>query len=418
MYYVESPAISSIIDVMKMTVWGESRFPARFLGAQAAIAALTLAVTLFVMQGISNRLDADDRIYREYVKRSKVKGIFRNSLLAVATTGVILLTLQALSGSESVPSALPALPNLVIVAFAGFILNLTFAGALFEVSIRLSTPTQWIELRRSVNERDVRRALQVFLQRRRRATESLLRDDPDITTIVPEAGEGSADEAVRDLLDEARRFMREERQGEFSRSIESIKELLTYATEEMEKTGYKWGAPGTYPEWPPLRQLGRNLDSFREDIIRQGGRDYVSELRSLDRWLARTGIKRQCGEMFTTGLEGYRSNYNIAAQQESTGFREIFRDEFSVVANELTYGLEVEEAFPYIRHMTKVQERMLSDAMHRKNPEDFRQLHSRFKPLFRHLARTDISGWSSRCTSAGQLITGISARRSGWTATW
>ena len=84
----------------------------------------------------------------------------------------------------------------------------------------------------------------------------------------------------------------------------------------MEKTGYKWGAPGTYPEWPPLRQLGRNLDSFREDIIRQGGRDYVSELRSLDRWLARTGIKRQCGEMFTTGLEGYRSNYNIAAQQE------------------------------------------------------------------------------------------------------
>ena len=36
MYYVESPAISSIIDVMKMTVWGESRFPARFLGGDWA----------------------------------------------------------------------------------------------------------------------------------------------------------------------------------------------------------------------------------------------------------------------------------------------------------------------------------------------------------------------------------------------
>ena len=32
MYYVETPAMSSIIDVMKTTVWGESRFPARFLG--------------------------------------------------------------------------------------------------------------------------------------------------------------------------------------------------------------------------------------------------------------------------------------------------------------------------------------------------------------------------------------------------
>ena len=37
--------------------------------------------------------------------------------------------------------------------------------------------------------------------------------------------------------------------------MESIKVLLTYAIEEMEKTDYKWGAPGTYPEWPPLRQL-------------------------------------------------------------------------------------------------------------------------------------------------------------------
>ena len=34
MYYVETPAISSIIDVMKTTVWGESRFPARFLGSR------------------------------------------------------------------------------------------------------------------------------------------------------------------------------------------------------------------------------------------------------------------------------------------------------------------------------------------------------------------------------------------------
>ena len=86
--------------------------------------------------------------------------------------------------------------------------------------------------------------------------------------------------------------------------------------------------------------------------------------------------------------------------------REIFRDEFSVVANELTYGLEVEEAFPYIRHMTKVQERMLSDAMHRNNPEDFRQLHSRFKLLFRHLEwRWNAKGWppSPESELPGQL---------------
>ena len=37
MYYVETPAISSIIDVMKTTVWGESGFPARFLGVDKLI---------------------------------------------------------------------------------------------------------------------------------------------------------------------------------------------------------------------------------------------------------------------------------------------------------------------------------------------------------------------------------------------
>ena len=364
------------------------------LGAQAAIAALTLAVTLFVMQGISNRQDADDRIYREYVNRSKVKGIFRNSLLSVATTGVTLLILRTSTDSEATATALPALSNLSVVAFGGFLLNLTIAGALFEVSIRLSALTQWIELRRSVNERDVRQGIQIFMRRRLRATESLLRDEPDITIIVPDKGEDSADEAMRDLLDEARRFMREERHGEFSRSIDSIKEMLTYAMDEIEKTDYKWEDPGTYPEWPPLRQLGRNLYSFREDIIRQGNRDYISELRSLDRWLARTGVRRQCGELFTTGIEGFRFNYNIAVQQEATEFRGILRDEFSVVANELTYGLEAEQGGSYSRHMTRVQEGMLSDTMHRNNPEDFSKLHSRFRPLFQHLKWSwNANGW-------------------------
>ena len=44
MYYVETPAISSIIDVMKTTVWGESRFPARFLDQYVYLFALTVLI--------------------------------------------------------------------------------------------------------------------------------------------------------------------------------------------------------------------------------------------------------------------------------------------------------------------------------------------------------------------------------------
>ena len=58
MYYVETPAISSIIDVMKTTVWGESGFPARFLGAlehRARNPAAPLALRLWVVSILLTR---------------------------------------------------------------------------------------------------------------------------------------------------------------------------------------------------------------------------------------------------------------------------------------------------------------------------------------------------------------------------
>ena len=56
------------------------------LTAQAAIAALTLAVTLFMMQGVRARSDVDDRMYREYVRRSRMRDILWGGLLAVGVT--------------------------------------------------------------------------------------------------------------------------------------------------------------------------------------------------------------------------------------------------------------------------------------------------------------------------------------------
>ena len=59
-------------------------FLGALLGAQAAIAALTLAVMLFLLQGVSARRDVDDRVYAEYIRRSWVWPVFRYSIGAVA----------------------------------------------------------------------------------------------------------------------------------------------------------------------------------------------------------------------------------------------------------------------------------------------------------------------------------------------
>ena len=350
------------------------------LGAQAAIAALTLAVTLFVMQGVSARRDVDDRVYLEYIRRSWVRAIFWGSMGAVGITGAVLMTEKFISETGEMADAILGLRNLALIAVLAFLTNLGLAGALFERAINLTRPEQWRSLRRHVNERDVRQAVQIFLRRRQRAVAALEANEPDITSVFPDSGEGSADEAVRALLDDARRAMAERRQGEFEKSIDSIRGLITPAMDEIEKAGLSWSPPGEQPEWPPLRELGRNLYPFREEVIREGSREYVFQLQRLDYWLAITGLRRRCGELFTTGLNGYRWNYQITSRSGGGEFHDMIRDRFSVISNSLTLGSEPEESFSYTREIVKNQERMLSDAMHMNRPQDYGQLHNGFNP--------------------------------------
>ena len=352
------------------------------LGAQAAIAALTLAVTLFVMQGVSTRRDADDRVYAEYIRRSWVRVIFWSSLSAVFVTGTVLMTETLVGDTGRTAQAMPGIPNLALVAAFALATNLAFAALLFERAIRLARPEHWRNLRQDVNKRDVRQAVQVYMGRLLRAIANRDADDPDWSIMFPDPGEGSANEAIRALLDDARRAMAERLQGEFESALNSIKELITYAMDEMEKVGMEWGHPSSQPEWPPLRELGRNLYPFREEVIREGSREYVFELLHFDNWLATNGVQRSCGEVFSTGLSGYRFNYQITTRLGGGEFHEMIRDRFSLNLDVLMFSQERSNLPPFLGEMIKHQERMLSDAMQANQPSDYEQLHIGFNSRF------------------------------------
>ena len=352
------------------------------LAAQAAIAALTLAVTLFVMQGVGARRDVDDRMYREYVRRSWVQRIFWSSLAAVFVTGAVLMTGTFIGGAGEVSDALPDLRNITLVAAAAFIANLVLAGLLFSRALHLAHPEQWWALRQDVNKRDVREAVQVFVRRVRRAVSASETDGYGLATGFSGLGEGSADEAIRDLLGDARRAMIERRQGEFRRSLWSIKELVSCAMNEIEHSGFMWGTPGKRPDWPPLRELVHNLDSFREEVIRQGSPEYVSELFDLDYWLISTGVRRLCGEMFTCGFDGYRKSYRMANRIGDGEYRKELHDRLGRMPRWLSFPAELQQAFPFIREMVRHQERLLSDAMHAGRPGDYEELHKGFEASF------------------------------------
>ena len=227
--------------------------------------------------------------------------------------------------------------------------------------------------------------MQVFLSRYDRAITSLKANDPDVTTVLPDPGERSSDEAIRALLDDARRAMDERRQGEFQTSLNSIQELVTYAMDELDNRSHGWAPPGAQPEWPPLRELGRNLYPFREEILRQGSREYLFELLNFDYWLITTGLQRNCGELFSVALDGYRRNNQILSSIGGTDFQGITVDRFWQVADGLYLKTEPEEAFPFIREMIRHQERMLSDAMHADRSDDFTRLHRGLEKSFRFL---------------------------------
>ena len=218
--------------------------------------------------------------------------------------------------------------NLAILALVALAVSLAAPVALFWRAIILAEPEHWQRLRLDVNKREVGEAVSAYLGRVLRAVLARMNNEADYSVLYPDVGERSADRAVRALLDDARRAMDERRHGELVRSLDSIKALVSYAMDEIEKVGIQWDPPGSEAQWPPLFELRPTLFSYREEVIRGGNREHLRALTGLDYWFVSTGLRRPCGDLFTFGLSGYRRNYAISARMESNDFHGMLRDRF------------------------------------------------------------------------------------------
>ena len=356
------------------------------LAAQASITALTLAVTLFVIQGARTRPDSDTRVYSEYIRQSRVGVVFGVSLITVGFTAATFLA-ESFLGDVPPPTIAPGMRNLSLVAPIAFFVNLFFVAILFHSAIRLARPEHWQEIRQSVNMRDVRDAVLVFLGRYNRAMAAMDTGELDASVAFPAPGEGSANEAIRALLDDGRRGMAERRLEVAKRALISIRELIEYALNELSRAGVKWSAPGSQPQWPPLRELGSNLYSFREEVIGQGNTDLVDELSVLDYWCMSEGMRRSCGELFTFGLSGSQHNYEIANRLGNEQLRKRFGDQFWEHNHQLVSDAVAQDSPLYIRQVVAHFEQLLNDAMQSGSPGDYQDLHESFKRCIRTTRR-------------------------------
>ena len=366
----------------------------QLLAAQAAIAALTLAVTLFVLQGIHSREDSDNRTYREYVRQSGVRDILWASIGVITMTGMALFAQQFAGSAPAISDQVPGLRNLTLFGVFGFFASLVLVGALFERAIRLSHPDNWLSLRLAVNMRDIQNSIREFLQIKNGPEAANLSSNP------ADEGEGSAEEAVRSLLGDARKAMDERRFAHFRKSIDSVKEILEYAMDEIEGAGHEWGLPGSHPAWPPLREVSANLNTLREELFEREDNDYIQELVRLDYWFLATGVRRDCGELFSTAVAGFRASYEIARRSNHDDRLGLFRGLLWQAARGLVADIAPESVNPYLQNLIKEQERWLSDAITDDRFADYSQLHQDFEGFLQSI-RFDwvIEGNSSQVSS-------------------
>ena len=203
--------------------------------------------------------------------------------------------------------------------------------------------------------------------------------------------ESSAHEAIQALLDDARRAMNERRHADFARDLDSIRELVADAMDELERRDFAWSVPGEQPEWPPLAELSSNLGGFRDEVIRRVGQEDALKLVSLDHRLLRDAVRRRCGELFTMALGGYETNYAIVVRigdrEWSNWFRHdvwlALRDAFMVESPD-----EAESLVPYAREAIRLQERLLSLAMDERDGDAFRSIREDFAGTLRSFEHT------------------------------
>lgn len=362
------------------------------LGAQASVTALSLAVLLFVVQGVNARTDADEATYRAYLDRSHVRAGMAFSIAALALTAAMLLAVQETSSGLLLG---PSAPNLLIAAALSFVANVLLMLFLFERTLRLLQPGGWRSLKDSVNEARIRRAVRSYLGRLRNRQP----DDWLMFRYRQDQPEASANEAIAAIFEDAVRAVNDRRIGEFARLLDSLTALTEQAVTAIEAEGdVSWGVPGSTPTWPPVGEIQERLYSFLESCVRSNDREVAYQLRRFNHWMTSRGVRHECGELFTVGLNGYTWLYRVASR---SGFREmhdycvdsiwtsIRGSAVDAVRAQSADGRQTDEEalahFPYMRHLVKQLETILDFAMHENRPDDFVHLQEGFESILRTL---------------------------------
>ena len=281
---------------------------------QATVAAIGVAVMVFVLQGMGSFGIDNPRVREEFDRRIAANP----SLLTLLALSAWSLLLYVLMFPPASPGAWPwtvSAGNFMPAVLINAVVTMALTWRFFARAQRLRHPSEIRVIERYVADRLVRRGVDGFVRRLRDAA------DGDLPSLGPllqqDLAEAAVDDALQLHFDALRRSMRDSRLTDYSQGFEDLRGYVESAVDQVAKTEMAFGPPGAEPWWQPLSGIRDKLVWLKDDVFRATGwSPYAYELGSYDYWQISRGLQWRCGELYGMGLAGWRTSYHAAVRSD------------------------------------------------------------------------------------------------------
>lgn len=372
--------------------------------AQATVAALGVAVMVFVLQGLRS-VEIDSAIVREEYERRIGAAARLFSLLALAALSVVLYLLMQPSIEPPSVRWTVNVGNFVVPVALNLAVTLIVTWRFFSEAQRLSRRSEIREVERAVVDRIVRDGVNGFVRRLKIAQESSLSSLSVLFGSDP--AEGVVDEALQVHFDALRRAMTESRLTDYRNGFEGLRQYVESARDEFQREGIGFGPPGARPWWQPLSGIHDKILWLKEDVLRRTAwSPYTYELTRFDYWLANRGLRWRCGELYGVGVSGWRTSYEIAARLDDPELRRLIIERtWRLLADAVVYLIHREDDegenrrpieeqldpsnsadLEYLYFLVTELERQLGLSLMLDRPHDFAEFHRGFGDFVRQLS--------------------------------
>ena len=353
---------------------------AEFVGplaqAQGAIAAISLAVMVLIVEAVQRREDIVDATYDVFLRKAHVRCVISSVLVWTLGTVIAFVLSQISSFEEQDNLAIFATASIAITVLA--ILHFT------QRALDVLRPGRYREFKRVAYLDRVNLGLTIYMRELKKGV------DDEQNQIVRSIDEVDADQAMERLLHDIVQAMGDQRTVDVQANMHILKRIIQCATKILDTSGYAWTSSneafrGGVPVFGILRY---NMSLLWRTAYESKNHEYVNQVHSLLGDLEILFDIHKNGELFHLWMSCVVSSY-----QPTTGWREEVADSagrawhsvIMIIYSRLPIRSGVfisDEQASQIRFIAQYFHNCASQTVESDDPKIFRRLIAEFREAY------------------------------------